>query len=180
MGGHLPGSGLRKTPAPCRGPLAQGHVGSPAREGLARLPVPSGVRPPGARAGACSPHLHTLRTAPHGQSGPWAGSCAAGPLPTAPLRRHKLSILGRAPPRPRITHSFRNDFPTKPQVRPLGERLSRSWGPPRAVTPQGSRRAWASHGNVEGELSGQTTQEPDQGLKPAEQGCQRGADRAQT
>lgn len=160
-GRHLPGSGLWKTPAPCRGFLAQGHVGGPAW-----LSVPSGMRSLGALAGVL-PHLHAVRTAPHGRSGPWAGSCAAEPLPAAPPRRDKLSILGRAPPRPRITHSFTNNFPTEPQVGPLGERLSRSWGPPWAVTPQGSRRAWAPHGNVEGELSGQTTQEPDQGLKPA-------------
>lgn len=113
-GRHLPGSGLRKTPAPCWGSLAQSLMGGSAREGPARLSVPSGMRSLGAQAGACSPHLHAVRTAPHGRSGPWAGSRAAGPLPAAPHRRHKLSILGRAPPRPRITHSFRNNFPTKP------------------------------------------------------------------
>lgn len=61
-----PGSGLRDTPAPCRGSLAQGHTGGPAWEGPARLSVPSGTRSPSAWAGACSPHLHAVRTAPQG------------------------------------------------------------------------------------------------------------------
>ena len=47
-------------------------------------------------------------------------------LPMAPRGRHKLSILDRAP-HLRITHSFGNNFLTKPQVGPLGERLSRFW-----------------------------------------------------
>lgn len=169
-GRHPPGSGLRKTPAPCRGSLAQGHVGGPAWEGPPQLSVPSGTRSPGARAGACSPYPHAVRTAPQGmgtlqgRSGPWAGSRAAGPLLTAPRRRHKLSILGRAPPRPQITHSFGNDFHMKPQVGPLGERLSGFWG---LARPHLSRKAWTPQGNVEGELSGQTTQGRDQSLKPA-------------
>ena len=129
-----PGSGLRDTPAPCRGSLAQGHTGGPAWEGPARLSVPSGTKSPSAWAGACSPHLHAVRTAPQGMwtrtlqgwSGPGGLPCSR-PLLTAPRGRHKLSILSRAPPRLQITHSFGNNFLTKPQVGPLGERLSWFW-----------------------------------------------------
>ena len=105
------------------------------------------------------------------------------PLPTAPRGRHKLSILDRAP-HLRITHSFGNNFLTKPQVGPLGERLSRFWAlaqphpsqccscvapavPAGSDSASGEQESWTPRDNVEGELSGQTTQEPDQCLKPA-------------
>ena len=68
-GRHLPGSGLRKTPAPCRGSLAQGHVGGPAR-----LSIPSGMRSPGARAGVFPPP-------PRGENSPARTEWALGGFP---------------------------------------------------------------------------------------------------
>lgn len=67
-GRHLPGSGLRKTPAPCRGFLAQGHVGGPAW-----LSVPSGMRSLGALAGVLPPP-------PRGENSPARTEWALGGL----------------------------------------------------------------------------------------------------
>ena len=161
-----PGSGLQDTPAPCRGSLAQGHTGGPAWEGPARLSVPSGMRSPGAWAGACSPHLHVVRTAPQGMwtwtlqgwSGPWVGSRAAGPSrrlhagdTSSPSWTERLLTCGsltalettssrnpRSDLWERGCHgSGRSLSPTRASAAPV-------WLPPsrRAVTPpQGSRRA---------------------------------------